>query len=297
MDGWFAETNLFDSVTCSEPGTKNNALLSLASPKMGFEDKSKGSVASRRFLTRCPGWVNSSPVVRSLIFFPSFGLVLLAAFGATRAGAVTLSATEDSYTFKSAPTVVQDGTVATIQGKEASSLQGNSRTMFVKFSLAGVLPAEGDNATFSITTGVAVTTDFTLQIYAVKAGTTGFNWTESSLTWNTSPALGLAATNYIDTTKATALGGTFLIATGATAGTSYAVPFTGWNSYRQADDTITFIAVVTSQVSATPSLTIASSENTTYAGPRLTIVPEPAQAMLFGSGLLALLVSRRNRRA
>ncbi len=211
---------------------------------------------------------------------------------------MTLTATEDSYTFKAAPTLVQEGTIATtLSGKEATSLQGNSRTMFIKFSLAGLVPAADDSATLGLTTGATVGTNFTLQVYAVNAGTTGFNWTEGNLTWNTSPALGPAATNYIDPTKATALGGTFLIANATAAGTLFTVPFNGWNSYRQADDSITFIAVVTNQVSATPSLSIASAENGSIAGPQLTVVPESGHAALFGAGLLTLLSARRRRLA
>lgn len=209
-------------------------------------------------------------------------------------GATILTATEDNFILRSAATTVQTPDLTALALKEATDVQTNSRTAYIKFDLTGVLPAEGDTATFTaFTTGSAGTT-FTLQLYALNAGVTGFDWAEETITWNNSPAVStVSADFYLDPAKTTALGSPFVLASGAGTNTPLSVTFSGWDSFRQADDSLTLLLVVTDQINGAPTLSVASSESTTITPPQLSI-PEPAGVALLGLGASLVLGRRRS---
>lgn len=232
-------------------------------------------------------------------YFRAIGGILSAClvFGAfpSRA-AVILTATEDNNVLKSASTTTQTNGV-TFQLKESSTAQSNARLGFIKFDLTGRTLADGDLATLTaeLATTASATDDFTLRLYALNAGTAGYNWTESAITYANRPAP--SATNpLIDTTLATLVGDPVSIPRSSPSGTDASFTFSNWDSYRQADDTLTLIFIISFQTSGSPSLTFASSETTTLNPPTLTIdVPEPATAA-YSLLALTLLAARRRRR-
>lgn len=212
--------------------------------------------------------------------------------------AVILTAIEDNNVLKSASTTVQTNGV-TFALKQASSDQSNARLGFLKFDLTGVTPADGDTATFSVDLGAnaSANDDFTLGLYALNAGTAGYNWTESAITYGNRPAPS-STTPLVDTALATLVGSPVAIPRSSPAGTEASFTIGNWDSFRQIDNTITFILLVTNQTSSTPSLTIAASENTNPAlnPPTLTIaVPEPGSATLLLAAVV--LLAGRGRRA
>lgn len=210
--------------------------------------------------------------------------------------AVILTATEDNNVNKGQSTTVQtNGT--TFQIKEATSGQANARLGFIKFDLTGRTLADGDVATFTaeLASTASATDDFTVRLYALNAGTTGYDWAESTITYANRPAP-TTATPLVDTSKATLVGEAVSIPRSSPSGTDASFTFSTWDSYRQSDNTMTLILLISFQSTSTPSLSFASSETTTLNPPTLTIdVPEPTSAV-FSLVALTLLAARRRQR-
>jgi hypothetical protein len=179
--------------------------------------------------------------------------------------------------------------------KVANTGQTNARLAYYKFDLTTATIADGVNATFGVGTTASATADFTLRLYALNAGDPDFNWTQETLTYNNRPAFNDSSNPLLNLTKVTQLGTDFTVTNGAGAGTtiSFAVP--NWNSFRQSDDSLSLVLVVTSQSNNAPSLSVGASENTIAARtPQLTIVPEPAGLAVAAIGT-GLLMARRRR--
>lgn len=217
--------------------------------------------------------------------------------------AVVLTATDDNNTLRAnndstaVDTVQPNG--GTLAIKEARTSQGNSRIGYFKFDLSPASSAvDGDTATFSVTLNGTTGTSFNITVFALNQGTTGYDWTEDTITWNSSPAISTdteAHPNYINLDLVTAVG-SFTIPNTTAAGTSFETTFNGWEAFRQEDDSLTFIFVATMQGSVGPTLSIVSSENAVEDRlPTLTIVPEPGSAVLVTSAALLFLVRRRSR--
>ncbi|MGE9267877.1 MAG: DNRLRE domain-containing protein [Verrucomicrobiales bacterium] len=211
--------------------------------------------------------------------------------------AVILSATEDNNVLWSAPNTVQQssGSADALQLKGPYSSQGNTRTAYLKFALPTSGTAGLNQARLSLTVSSNPTTTFDVRIYALNTGVAGSNWAENTITWNNSPGLGTGPGNLygLDPAKVTALGDFSQITSGTNLGDTRSLLFSDWENYRQADDAITLIAVVTGQGSATPGLNFASSEHATLEGPTLELIPEPSAAMLALCSLSGLLRRRR----
>lgn len=210
--------------------------------------------------------------------------------------AVILTATEDNNVNKGQSTTIQtNGT--TFQIKEASSGQSNARLGFIKFDLTGRTLADGDFATFTaeLASTASATDDFTVRLYALNAGTTGYDWAESTITYANRPAP-TTSTPLVDTGLATLVGDPVSIPRSSPSGTDASFIFSNWDNYRQSDDSMTLILLISFQTTSSPSLTFASSETTSLNPPTLTIdVPEPTTAA-FSLVALTLLAARRRQR-
>jgi len=231
---------------------------------------------------------------------PSFPVLFRAlcfvGVSASAEGAVLIPTQDNNTLRNNGGDDVQPFDATSLALKEATSDQVNSRTAFLKFDTTSVsVGADGNQATLTLTTSAVSGTLFNMRVYALNAGVVGYDWNENEITWVTSPAVSTNTDDfYLQPSLITQLG-SFDIANGAASGSKYNVPFSDWNNFVQADNSMTLIVVVTNQTSGTPSLNLASSESTTPgAPPLLTIIPEPGSASLaLLTGILLLCRHRR----
>jgi hypothetical protein len=230
-----------------------------------------------------------------LRLFTAALLVLL--FITSTAAEAALIATDDNNVLKSAAGTTQpNGT--TINLKESSTSQSNARLGFIKFDLSSIAVSAFNEGSFTVTSADVAGAGYTLRAYALNAGSAGFNWTESTITYTNRPALNNTTNPLVDTTKATAVGADIIVANSTALGTDMTFSFANLENYRQADDTLTFILLVTSQSATGPSFLFASSESVNQLiAPRLTVtaIPEPASIGLVGLCLLGVLVRSRRK--
>jgi hypothetical protein len=227
-------------------------------------------------------------------FALSLGLIwgALFAFPLLSNGAVTIL--EDNFIYRASGDAVQtNGPSLTAKGPPPS--QSNSRTIYLKFDLSTASVSDGIYANLLLTTTGTAGTDFTLSLYALNSGVTGYDWSQTSITWNNSPGLGSDAFD-LDASKTTYLGDFTSLASGTASGTGISTYFAKWDDYLQSDDSMTLIVLVKTQTDAGPSIGFASSENASSSSqPQLTFsnVPEPSRAILMMGGLLSLFAIRR----
>lgn len=184
------------------------------------------------------------------------------------------------------------GSAPNLDAKEAVTAQGNARIIYMKFDLStATVAGDGNQATFTINSLEAAETTYDFSLFALNAGTSGFGWSESTITWNTRPGAS-ASQPYISSPGSATFLGDFDLVNNAPIG-SFSVSFANWDSFRQTDNTMTLILVATSQGSTSPSMSFASSEHQTVAGPTLNIVPEPGRAVLLLLGAFGLVSVRR----
>jgi|GEM_PF-6661214 len=225
---------------------------------------------------------------RTVLWLLTAGLGMLM-FASSTSAAVTLTSVEDNYVFyQSGGTgagLVQGngGADGSLQGKGPAPTQGNARTMYFKFDTSSATPADGNLATLTLTASSTVTAEFSLALFALNQDATGFDWSENAITWNNSPGLGITTDPYmLDPSATTSLGSFPTLLNNSSAGTSISFTFENWQDYVQSDGTLTLIAVVVSQSSATPAVLIASSENgdADYRPELFISVPEPGRVLL-----------------
>lgn len=225
-------------------------------------------------------------------------LSLFLLLGSVRAHGA-LVATDDNYVRKNQG-LQGTGSETTFELKEASTSQTNARFAFLKFDLSSILESALNEGSFTVTSTVSASTNYTLKAFALNDSAPGYNWSEGSITYANRPAPSNSA-NLVDTTLATAIGSEILVSglnSNTAAGTKYSFSFADLENFRQPDDTITFILLVTTQSNTTPSFSFASSENGTIANrPSLevTAIPEPATTALWGLGLLGIFVWKRRQ--
>ncbi|MDQ8207515.1 DNRLRE domain-containing protein [Coraliomargarita sp. SDUM461003] len=211
------------------------------------------------------------------------------------ASAATIVASHDNLVLNSQSSTVQDAS-GNIVVKYASN---NIRKSWLKFDLTGQNADYSQAGTITLTLAANSSSDatFKLALYALNdTGLTAPTWTEDTLTWNNAPGNvansgNTAQKNSLDAGETTLLGTTATIANNTPAGTSFEFNLTNLSTYLQSDNTITVIAMSSSQTNAGPSFSFASSENATE-GWRPTLafaqVPEPSAAALL-TGLVALM--------
>lgn len=230
-----------------------------------------------------------------------FAVAILATFFITAsAQGALLTAIADNHVLKSAATTVQanGGSDPEFILKVASTTQGNARLGYLKFDLSSIAESALNEGTFTITSTLANTTPYTLQVYALKAGDANYNWSESSITYDSRPANNNSSDPLIDLAKVTQVGTSISVSNNTAAGTDFTFSFADLENYRQTDDTLTLIALVSAQSTTGPQFTFASSENTNAAiRPRLTVtaIPEPSAFGLLGLGIAGVFVRRRRR--
>ncbi len=225
--------------------------------------------------------------------------------------AVTIVASQDNYGLGDANTgnpnqsVVQgnSGDDPLLLLKRPTSVTG-ARKIWFRFDLAGQNADLSALANFTITLGADADTTFTLQLYALEtgfspgSGVLGTSWTESALTWNNAPGNDTANRTSM-TSDATAIGSAITINSGTLTGTSFTRSIPLLSDYVQADQTLTLMLSVASQSNSAPTLSIASSENSTAAyRPTLefSVIPEPASPLMVLMAMAGLVLTGRMNR-
>lgn len=224
----------------------------------------------------------------------TLGLIWGALFAFPLLSNAAVTILEDNFIYRASGDAVQsNGTSLTAKGPPPT--QSNSRTIYLKFDVSTASVSDGIYADLLLTTTGTAGADFTFSLYALNSGVTGYDWSETSITWNNSPGLGSDAFD-LDASKTTYLGDFTALASGTASGTGISATFANWDDYLQSDDSMTLIVVVKTQSDAGPSIGFASSENTTTSSqPQLSFsnVPEPSRGILMMGGLLALFAIRR----
>ena len=242
---------------------------------------------------------------------------LAAALAAPAGAATILTAVADAYVRGGSYGNTNYGSATTLDAKyDAGTATTNSRKVYARFDLSGLTDSV-TSATFALTIAAAglgsdpANTVWTFEVYGLKddfapsGSELGRNWAENAITWNNAPAnvtshganvdaADVYGGTYLDTFAVTGRGtvnGVYPIAGGAG---SPLVDFINSDT----DDTVTFIVVRRTQgtAAATAGQQFAPHDNATYAGPRLTLTPEPATLGLTGLGLAAALLRRGRKR-
>lgn len=226
---------------------------------------------------------------------------LMTALSVTASDAIVITATQDAY--------VQSGTFANgnfgndpldqIKRQDSSNF---TRKSYIGFNLGalGTSPVVTAALDFNfVDSGLGATLAGTAYQFEVFGLTNELfdSWLESTITWNNAPAN--QANNGINSMMAASLG-TFSLTgkgLGAYSFTSQAlVDFLNNDS----NDFATFIVRRNTNQPSTAQNYVhafASSENTSFPGPRLnvTTVPEPSTFLFVGAGLVGLGLLRRRR--
>ena len=239
--------------------------------------------------------------LRKALSIGSLALPLILAFQSVQA--VSIVAVEDNFVLNSQKNTVQPngGSDEVLVIKNATN---NIRKSWLKFDLTGLNVDYSQSGTISLalSSNSSSSEEFDIALYALDdTGATAPTWTESTITWNNAPGNTTSGNNTqingLDSGETTLLGTTGTIATDTAAGTQYQFTITDWSDYLQSDNTITVIAISTTN-SPGPSIAFASSENATEAWrPTLefTAIPEPGSVALF-VGMLALTLGALRRR-
>lgn len=200
-------------------------------------------------------------------------LVIALAIGLTFAGATygeTITAVGDSYISRDTKTT-NYGTATTLRVKN-DNLSGYAKKAYMKFDLSGLNADPTGSATLTLTLAVNATAAFTIDAFGLNSGVSGFDWVETSITWNNAP--GNVDNGYaFDPAKTTSVQTGISVTNGTPAGTSFDFSLSSLVNFLQADDTVTLM--VRADTITVDVLFFASKEYATYSGPKLTysVVP------------------------
>jgi hypothetical protein len=221
----------------------------------------------------------------------SLMLAVALAVAATAGSAATVPAQQDAFVRQGAPNTVHNDPELFVKG-EFSGPDWRRRAL-MKFDLSSATGFAG--STLSLSLSVRTNAATTVQVYAMSDAR-GDNWSESTLTFNNAPAFGATGTT------GTTLLGSFVVANGTAAGTTFTFGGAALETFLAtgagADELVTLglyaINNTTDQI-----LKFHSSETATPAlAPSLSVgtVPLPAPVALMAAGVGALALLRRRRR-
>ncbi len=231
------------------------------------------------------------------------GLAILLLAGTSHVQAdpiTTLDAAQDNIVGRNANTGSGDDVASLTEELRLRNNASFSRSKaYVKFDLSSTTYEPNTAATFTVTTieeDAQVGRD--IQLYGLNSGFTpgsgvlGTDWLETAITWNNAPGNDTSDPGSF-TSAATFIGGIEWEAVATPVGTQFTYTISNISDFVQSDGTATFMLSVSSDSS---TYVFASSRNTTYDGPQLSVViPEPGSVLLIGLGSALLLVRRRTR--
>ncbi len=237
---------------------------------------------------------------RSLLVPPAFG-----------GQAVPMVAAADSFVRSGSFVNTNYGTATAVSVKNDTAFPSDyNRKGYVRFEGAFDLltPEMLLDAKLELTAG-SVGGNWRLNVYGLRDGVAGENWSETGITWNNAPGNNtgngggdpLLSANGGLTSDAVFLGQIDL--TGVLAGDKLSLTDVDTAGellkfiLSDTDGRLTFI--LTRMERDTPGMDLVSRENPTYDPPTLTLylaIPEPGSLLLLGGGLAAVAARRRRRR-
>lgn len=237
--------------------------------------------------------------MKSILCILATGLITALSFSS--AEAISITAAQDAYVQSGTSANANFGNATLDQVKRQDS-SNFTRKSYLGFDLSGMgtFPVATASLDFMfVDSGAGSTnsgTNYQFEVFGL-INEVFDSWLESTITWNNAPAN--QANNGINSMMAASLG-TFSLTgkgLGAYSFTSQAlVDFLNNDS----NDFATFIVRRNTNQPSTAQNYVhafASSENTSFAGPRLnvTTVPEPSTFLFVGAGLVGLGLLRRRR--
>jgi hypothetical protein len=240
--------------------------------------------------------------------------ILTLALAAPAAQAALLTAAADTYVRAGTSTNTNYNAGATLPYLDVKSQSGDmqwTRKTYVRFDLSSYTDPITDASLDLVIAGAlgasTSTKVWTFAVYGLRddfapgAGILGNDWGETAITWNNAPGNDLASSTGIDVAAmyGAAPLGTFTITGKGTTGSGVGIsggPGSALVDFLKSDTDgrVTFVVVRPTDGTTTESVVhqFASRENSSYAGPQLNLVPEPATLALLGAGL-AFVAARR----
>lgn len=189
---------------------------------------------------------------------------------------------------------VRKGQANTVQGSGGTSENilikksggSTNRKIWMMFDDPGA-----KDQTLLLTVASTLAYQATVEIYALHSGVTGFNWSESSITWNNAPGNNISGQNTIaaETSSVGSISGVWVTGTVFSANLGNLAPYT------QSDGTVTLIAIMTALNNGSGVPAFYSSEDTGGRGPLLT--PEGGSTLAMLGLVITGLAGVRRRRA
>lgn len=230
------------------------------------------------------------------------GLMTLAL--SSNASAVTVGAAIDNFVRGGVHANTVQDTTAKLVVKSVSNADF-TRKSYIKFDLSDYLVDTDAGATFGLTVDQAVNdggggTGVLVDVFALNAPDGGFNWSDTTITFNNAPQNDTSSGTAQFLSNATKVGSFFTLY--GTTDTPESVFLPDLDDYLQADGSITFMLAAGENNSGTILVNrrdvIFGSESSS--GPQLefsVIVPEPATAALGLFSLAGLAAATRRRTA
>lgn len=212
--------------------------------------------------------------------------VLLVAGSAIGGPIVTVESVQDSFVRAgSYANDVQNPDAGTIFIKHDTNVSYR-RKGYVKFDLSSLEYDPDQSAVLTFRyggSGSGSGTGQNILAWALKPGTAGFDWDESTITWNNAPANNTGNSSFLASgADPLETGYGFWVPYNETLGAIDTVTIPRLGDYIQADGTVTILLEPRSDAGVRQT-SLTSSENTEFPGPELTFsVPEPATLTLLG---------------
>ena len=229
---------------------------------------------------------------------------LATAFASQQAEAVTFSADADAFYQLGAPTSTLGGSSTQLTVKDSGG-GTTTRQAWIRFDVSGNPIDDLLSASLQLTVSQrsaggtnnsAAQLNYPIEVFALKDGNAGENWSEATTNWNTAPANN-TSNNELVAAQVTFLG-SFIVLGTANPGDLFNFTSAAFEQFLK-DDTDGLVTFMINREggSGSNNLSFASKENTGLTGPLLNVelpaVPEPATA---GLSLLGLAVLARRRR-